>query len=149
MEPTPRHRCMGGEVKDMRALVLAIGALVIVAGCGRVPGAQVPAGDYKLYEANSSSLSQNVSVIDSRSHRVDLSLPLGTPSPDWTHLYTVVSGALVDLDPQTGTTSPRPQLTAPFELPTPTVTAVPAGLSQTGRCPVLESFDATSNGVRT
>src|SRR5712692_3701813 len=96
------HRCMGGEVKNMRALVLAIGALVIVAGCGRIPGAHVPAGDYKLYEANSSSLSQNVSVIDSRSHRVDLSLPLGTPSPDWTHLYTVGSGALVDCIPRPG-----------------------------------------------
>jgi hypothetical protein len=140
---------MGGEVKDMRALVLAIGALVIVAGCGRIPGAQVPAGDYKLYEANSSSLSQNVSVIDSRSHRVDLSLPLGTPSPDWTHLYTVGSGALVDLEPQTGAILHRMQLTGHFELPPATVTGVPGGLSQNGRWLVLESFDATSNGVRT
>jgi len=133
----------------MRALVLAIGALVIVAGCGRIPGAQVPTGDYKLYEANSSSLSQNVSVIDSRSHRVDLSLPLGTPSPDWTHLYTVGSGALVDLDPQTGATLHRMQLSGRFELPPATVTGVPGGLSQNGRWLVLESFDATSSGVRT
>jgi hypothetical protein len=140
---------MGSEVKNMRALVLAIGALVIVAGCGRIPGAQVPAGDYKLYEANSSSLSQNVSVIDSRSHRVDLSLPLGTPSPDWTHLYTVGSGALVDLDPQTGASLHRMQLPGHFELPPATVTGVPGGLSQNGRWLVLESFDATSNGVRT
>jgi hypothetical protein len=133
----------------MRALVLAIGALVIVAGCGRVPGAQVPAGDYKLYEASTSSLSQNVSVIDSRSHRVDLSLPLGTPSPDWTHLYTVGSGALVDLDPQTGAALHRMPLTGRFELPPATVTGVPGGLSQNGRWLVLESFDATSDGVRT
>jgi hypothetical protein len=133
----------------MRALVLAIGALVIVSGCGRVPGAQVPAGDYKLYEASASSLSQNVSVIDSRSHRVDLSLPLGTPSPDWTHLYTVGSGALVDLDPQTGASLHRMQLPGHFELPPATVTGVPGGLSQNGRWLVLESFDATSDGVRT
>src|SRR5712664_3574120 len=149
MEPTPRHRCMGGEVKNMRALGLAIGALVIVAGCGRIPGAQVPAGDYKLYEANSSSLSQNVSVIDSRSHRVDLSLPLGTPSPDWTHLYTVGSSALVDLEPKTGASLHRMQLSGRFYLPPATVTGVPGGLSQNGRWLVLESFDATSNGVRT
>src|SRR5260370_14243509 len=100
----PRHRCMGGEVKNMRASVLAIGALVIVAGCGRIPGAQGPAGGYKLYEANSSSLSQNVSVIHSRSPPVDLNLPLGTPSPDWTHLYTPGSRALAGLDPQTDAT---------------------------------------------
>ncbi len=142
------HRCMGSEVKSMRALVLAIGTLVIVAGCGRLPGAQVSAGDYKLYEANSSSHSQNVSVIDSRSHRVDLSLPLGTPSPDWTHLYTVGSGALVDVEPQTGAILHRMQLPAHFELPLATMSGVPGGLSQNGRWLVLESFDATSDGVR-
>jgi hypothetical protein len=140
---------MGGEVKNMRALVLAIGTLVIVAGCGRVPGGEVSPSNYKLYEASSSSLSQNVSVIDSRSHRVELSLPLGAPSPDWTHLYTVSSGALVDLDPQTGAVLHRMQLSGHFELPPATVTGVPGGLSQNGRWLVLESFDATSTGVRT
>jgi hypothetical protein len=149
---------MGGEVKNMRALVLAIGALVIVAGCGRVPGAQVPAGDYKLYEANSSSLSQNVSVIDSRSHRVDLSLPLGTPSPDWTHLYTLgacegcasvegVGNTLVDIDPQTGATLHTLRLPGYFRLPQATMSGVPGGLSQNGRWLVLEMFDATSNSL--
>jgi len=61
----------------MRALVLAFGALVIVAACGRVPGSQLTAGDYKLYEAASTSSSLQLSVIDSRSHSVERNMPLG------------------------------------------------------------------------
>jgi DNA-binding beta-propeller fold protein YncE len=129
--------------------VLAIGALVIVAGCGRVPGGQVSPGNYKLYEAASTSSSYNLSIIDSRSHAVELNMPLGTPSPDWTHLYTVNANNLVDLDPQTGATLHTLRLPGDFQLPPATLSGVPGGLSQNGRWLVLESFDADSNGVRT
>src|SRR5260370_42604901 len=94
---------MGGEVKSMRGLVLAIGALMIVAACGRVPGGQVAAGDDKLYEAASTGSSDNPSIIDSRSDSVELNLPLRTPPPDRTQLYAVSGDALIDMDPQTGT----------------------------------------------
>jgi len=111
----------------MRALVLAIGVLVIVAGCGRIPGAQISAGDYKLYEAASTSSAQQVSVIDSRSHTVERTIPLGTPSPDWTHLYTVTDHNLVDLDPQTGATFRTLGLPGDFQLPPATFSGVPSG----------------------
>jgi hypothetical protein len=140
---------MGGEVKSMRALVLAVGVLVIAAGCGRVPGGQVSPGNYKLYEAASTSSSNNLSIIDSRSHAVELNLPLGTPSPDWTHLFTVKANNLVDLDPQTGATLRTLGLPGDFQLPPATLSGVPGGLSQNGRWLVLESFDANTNGVRT
>jgi hypothetical protein len=138
---------MGGEVNSMRALVLAVGALVIVAGCGRLPGAQIAAGDYKLYEAASTSSSQQVSVIDSRSHSVERTMPLGTPSPDWTHLYTVNGNSLIDLDPQTGATFRTLRLPGDFQLPPATSSGVPGGLSQNGRWLVLESTDMTSSGI--
>jgi hypothetical protein len=138
---------MGGEVKSMRALVLAIGALVIVAACGRVPGAQNAAGDYKLYEAASTSSSQQVSVIDSRSHSVERTMPLGTPSPDWSHLYTVQGNNLIDLDPQTGAIFRTLRLPGDFQLPPATSSGVPGGLSQNGRWLVLESTDMTSSGI--
>lgn len=128
----------------MRALVSAIGALVIVAGCGRVPGAQI-AGDFKLYEAASTSSSQQLTVIDSRSHSVERTMPLGTPSPDWTHLYTVKGDNLIDLDPQTGGVLNQIRLPGIYELPPATMTGVPGGLSPDGRWLVLESFDRTSN----
>lgn len=129
----------------MRALVLAIGALVIAAACGRVPGSQVSPGDYKLYVAASTSSSQQLSVIDSRSHSVELNMPLGTPSPDWTHLYTVKDTSLVDLDPQTGATRRSLKLPRVFELPPATLSGVPGGLSPNGRWLVLQSFDQTNS----
>lgn len=131
----------------MRGLVLAIGALVIVAGCGRVPGGQVTAGDYKLYEAASTSTSQQLSVIDSRSHSVELNMPLGTPSPDWTHLYTVDGDTLVDLNPQTGAVRHKLQLPGHYQLPPATISGVPGGLSPNGHWLVLQSFDGKPNSL--
>ncbi len=131
----------------MRALVLAIGALVIVAACGRVPGGQVTAGDYKLYEAASMGASQQLSVIDSRSHTIERRMPMGAPSADWSHLYTVKSNILLDLDPQTGTVLSQLQLPGYYQLPPATISGVPGGLSPDGRWLVLESFDRASSGV--
>src|SRR5712692_1867042 len=138
---------MGGEVRSMRGLVVAIGALVIAAGCGRVPGGSLPAGDYKLYEAATTGSSQHVAVIDSLSHSVELNLPLGTPSPDWTHFFTVSSNRLLDLDPRTGASLHSLQLPGYFRLPPATISGVPGGLSPDGRWLVLEAFDSKPSNV--
>ena len=138
---------MGGEVKSMRALVLAIGALVFVAACGRVPGSQVTAGDYKVFEAASTGASQQLSVIDSRSHAIERNMPMGTPSADWSHLYTVSGDVLIDINPQTGTKLQNLPLPGYFQLPPATITGVPGGLSQNGRWLVLERFDSSSGSV--
>lgn len=129
----------------MRGLVLAIGALVMVVGCGRLPGVQNSAGDFKLYEASATSGSQQVSVIDSRSHAVERTLPLGTPSPDWSHLYTVQGSNLIDLDPQTGAVLNQIRLPGAYQLPPATMSGVPGGLSPDGRWLVLETFDRSSS----
>ena len=138
---------MGGEVTSMRSLVLAACVLVIVAACGRLPGGQVSSGDYKLYEAASTSSSQQLSVIDSRSHSVELNMPLGAPSPNWSHLYTIHGDTLVDIDPQTGSTLYAQRLPGYFQLPLATMSGVPGGLSQDGRWLVLERFDPTSSPI--
>jgi hypothetical protein len=136
---------MGCEVKSMRALLAAVGVLVVVAGCGR---AQVgpPVGDYKLYEAASTLTAAQVSVIDSRSHSVERSLPLGTTSPDWSHLYSVTSSqTLVDMDPRSGATLQTMKLPGQFDLPRATLSGLPGGLSQNGKWLVLERFDMAAN----
>ena len=141
---------MGGEVKMMRILVTALCAVVLVAACGRAPEGTLPtSGDYMLYEAASTQGAQLVSVIDSRSHSVERSLPLGTPSPDWTHLYWVSSRTLLDIDPQTGATLHAQQLPGDFQLPPATLSGMPGGLSQNGRWLVMQAFDRTSNTVPT
>jgi hypothetical protein len=139
---------MGVEVKIMRILVTVLYAVLLVAACGRAPVGTLPtSGDYKLYEAASTQGAQMVSVIDSRSHSVERSLPLGAASPDWTHLYWVSSRTLLDVDPQTGATLHAQQLPGDFKLPPATLSGVPGGLSQNGRWLVLQAFDRTSNAV--
>ena len=141
---------MGGEVKSMRILVTALSAVLLVAACGRAPVGTLPtSGDYKLYEAASTQSAQMVSVIDSRTHSVERSLPLGTPSPDWTHLYSVNSRTLVDMDPKTGATLHSTKLPGDFQLPMATLSGVPGGLAQNGHWLVLEAFDSPAGSVPT
>jgi len=131
----------------MRAWVLAFGALMMVAACGHVPGGQVSPGGYKLYEAASTGSVQQLSVIDSRSQTVERNMPLGTPSPNWTHLYSVGGDLLSDLDPQTGEVLHQMRLPGNYRLPLATMSGVPGGLSPNGHWLVLESFDRTSGIV--
>jgi len=137
---------MEGEVRSMRALLSILAAAMVVTGCGRADvGPVPPSGDYKLYMATSTQSSQLVNVIDTRSRTVERTLPSGTPSPDWTHLYVVQETALLDLNPQTGAVRHTLQMRGPFQLPPATISGLPGGLSPDGRWLVLEAFDAPNN----
>src|SRR5258708_3179450 len=138
---------MGGEVKSMRSLVLAIGALAIVAACGRVPSGQVSSGDYKLYQAASTTSAQQLPVIDSRSHSVELNMPLGVASSNWSHLYALHGDTLLNLDPRDGSTLYSERLPGYFQLPRATMSGVPGGLSQDGRWLVVQRFDPTTSPI--
>jgi len=140
---------MGGEVKSMRMAGALVFVGILAAGCGPTHGGPPVTADYKLYEAVSSNKSPLVSVIDTRSHASERSLPLGVPSGDWKHLYSIVGGSLVDTDPQTGTTLNTMQLTGVFQLPPATITGVPGGTSPDGRWLVVESYEGSPNSVPT
>ena len=138
---------MGGEVKGMRALVLACAAIVLATGCGNVEhGPFVTKGQYKVYEATP----EQVAVIDSRSHAAERKLPLGTPSGDWKHLYSVVSSSLVDTDPESGATLNTMRLPGAYELPRAGEgVSVPGGLSQNGQWLVAVRYDGSPNNMPT
>ena len=106
-------------------------------------------GDYRLYVAASTQNAQLVAVIDSHSHSTERRLPLGTPSPDWAHFYSVSSNVLVDLDPQTGATLRTLGLPGYFRLPSATIGGLPGGLSQNGRWLVLEGLHAPGGAPAT
>lgn len=125
----------------MRSLVPVVCVVVVVAACGRAPGVAA-SGDYKLYEATSQH--SEIVVIDSRTHTIERTLPLGTPSPGWTHLYTVSSDSMVDLDPETGATLHTLPIPGNYQLPPATLNGMPGGLSPNGSWLALESFDKTS-----
>jgi hypothetical protein len=128
---------MGGEVKNMRGLLCAVvAAIVVVSGCGKAAAPPATSAGYKLYEAASTRSSQLVAVIDTRSHAVDRTLPWGILAG--THLYSITATTLSDIDPATGSTTRKLQLPGPFQLANGTVSGVPGGLSQSGRWLVLE-----------
>jgi len=130
---------MGGEVKSMRASILVVCAVILVAACGRAPGAPITASDYKLYEAVSDR--NQIAVIDSQTHAVERWMPLGVPSSDWKHLYSVTSTTLSDVDPATGALINSMKLPGTYQLPQVTLSGMPGGLSQNGGWIVVESFD--------
>jgi hypothetical protein len=133
------------EVMSMRGLVALVCAVVVVSACGRAPGAPIDTGDLKLYEAISDH--SQIAVIDSRSHSVERTLPLGVPTADWRHLYSVRSDTVIDTDPLTGSTIRSLKLPGYYQLPPATLSGLPGGLSQNGQWLVLQSFDPTSGST--
>jgi len=138
---------MRGEVKSMRAVGALICLGVLVAGCGGTQQILRQTRGDKLYEAVSTHSSQVVSVIDSRSHTADRRLPMGVPTSDWKHLYSVASTSLVDTDPQTGATLSTMPLGGAYRLPAATANGVPGGLSPNGMWLVVESIDSSQSHI--
>ena len=126
-----------------------VGALiclgVLVTGCGGTQQILRQTRGDKLYEAVSTHSSQVVSVIDSRSHTADRRLPMGVPTSDWKHLYSVASTSLVDTDPQTGATLNTMPLGGAYKLPAATANGVPGGLAPNGTWLVVESIDSSQS----
>jgi DNA-binding beta-propeller fold protein YncE len=136
---------MAGEVKSMRRVLLAVCGLVLVAGCGKVPPGPLATGDFRLYEAASTSSSQLIAVIDPSSRTTESRLPLGALSPDGMHLYTVNSKTLQDIDPHSGAVVRTLHLPGSFNLPPATLGGIPGGLSQNGEWLVLQTSGAQTS----
>jgi WD40 repeat protein len=96
-----------------------------------------------VYEATSQY--SNVAVIDSRSHTTERTLPLGTPSGDWKHLYSISRTTLKDTDPATGATLHELRLPSDYQLPSATLSGLPGGLSQNGRWLAVQAFDTAGS----
>jgi hypothetical protein len=131
----------------MRALVLSVCAVVMVAACGRGPNGPITTADYKLYEAISDR--GQIAVIDSQSHTVERWMQLGVPSSDWKHLYSVTGTTLSDVDPASGALVHSMKLPGNYQLPTVTMSGMPGGLSQNGQWLAVQSFDRPVNETPT
>lgn len=127
-------------------VVVVVAALLFVTACGGQATQVSQRSGYRLYEA---AAQQNnggmVALIDTRSRAASMHLPLGTPSPEWRHYYTVSGGSLLDIDPETGITQARVTLPGDYHLPAATSTGVPGGLSPNGAWLVLQRFDSASH----
>jgi len=136
-------------MKDMRGLG-ALVVLLVIAGCATPQPQAKISGDYKLYEAATVPYESTIiAVIDSKSRQPERTLPIGTPSNDWKHLYSVISTSLVDTNPLTGTTQRTLLLPGQYQLPPATYTGLPGGLSPDGSRLVVESFERAAAGLPT
>jgi DNA-binding beta-propeller fold protein YncE len=70
---------------------------------------------------------------------------MGALSPDGTHLYTVSSNTLQDIDPHSGAVVRTLRLSGSFNLPPATLGGIPGGLSQNGQWLVLQAAGAQTS----
>ncbi|HSS61554.1 MAG TPA: hypothetical protein VLK30_08875 [Candidatus Limnocylindrales bacterium] len=120
--------------------------LFLLAACGGVThGPPLTSGSDKLFEATAG----HIVVIDSRSHATDRTLPLGVPSADWKHLYSIAGTNLFDTNPASGATATTIPLGGKYVLPAATIGGLPGGLSPNGRWLVAESYDGAAGAVPT
>jgi hypothetical protein len=123
----------------MKAQAAFICLVLLTAACAAAsPGPRSVAGD-KLYEAVDGGHSPALAIIDSASKATERRLPLGVPSPDWKHVYSILGTSLIATDPQTGSLENSVQLGGSYHLPAATAAGVPGGLSPDGRWLVVES----------
>lgn len=121
--------------------VSALAALLLVSACAG--GIQAPphvAGNVRLYEATANQ----IAVIDATTHAVVARLPLGVPSSDWQHLYSITGSTLIDTNPSTGATNRTVDLPGLYKLPAATSTGLPGGTSPNGIWLVVESYDGSA-----
>src|SRR5690348_15975339 len=112
---------MGG-MKIARAFAV----LFVTAACPGGPTQPPPAsGHMRLFAATA----VEIAVVDSTTHFAVRHMPLGVPSPDWRHLYSINGTALVDTDPASGLTSAKLQLPGTYQLPAATSSGLPGGTS--------------------
>jgi hypothetical protein len=132
----------------MRVRGALIGLTMFVVACGSMPTTERAGSGDKLYQAMSTGHTQFISVVDSKSHKEERRLPLGAPSADWQHLYSLDSTVLVDTDPASGVA--RARLTShAYRMPNATATGMPGGLSPNASWLVVERYDQAGESLPT
>jgi hypothetical protein len=127
---------MGG-MKIARAFAV----LFVTAACAGGPTHLPPAsGHTLLFEATPGE----IAVIDSTTHFAVRHLPLGVPSRDWRHLYSINGTALLDTDPSSGLTTATLQLPGTYQLPAATSGGLPGGTSPNSNWLVAQSYDGAA-----
>lgn len=131
-------------ITTARTLAAAI-STVMLAGCATataVTPATTAAG-YRLYAVDTQVGNAPISVIDSASGRLERTLPVGTPSPDWSRLYALsYSGSrsvLRAVDTHSGATTAQISFDGGFVLPFADASGKTGGLSPDGRWLVAQS----------
>jgi len=129
----------------MRTRWLPALVVLVLAGCGYRdtinPPVNSPTG-YMLYlQGAAPGSAHQVAVINLATGQRVRELPVGTPSPDWSRLYTIVDqgqkSTLRVVNPRTGAVSREVPLDGRYELPPANYAGTPGGLSENGEWLVI------------
>jgi len=119
---------------------------ILLTSCGTAGGASPAAVDgagYRLYAVDMQVQSAPISVLDAASGRLERTLPLGTPSPDWSHLYALAHDkqrtSLRLVESHTGKVVSQISFDGWFDLPPSNAIGQSGGLSPNGQWLVLQS----------
>jgi hypothetical protein len=100
------------------------------------------AGGYSLYYVDAQSSADLINVVDAGNGRRERTLPIGTPSPDWSRLFAVsYDGSrtiLRAVDTKTAAVAHQVSVDGSFALPFATAIGTTGGLSPNGDWLVLE-----------
>jgi outer membrane lipoprotein SlyB len=128
-----------------RALTAAAISTVLLAGCATASGAAPTTikGGYRLYAVDTQVGNAPISVIDAATGHLERTLPVGTPSPDWSRLYVVSSvgsrTTLRAIDTHSANTLAQISFDGSFALPFGGASGETGGLSPNGQWLVAQS----------
>jgi len=133
-------------VVDLPARRLGFAALTILlsacwASAGITPLTSSAAG-YSLYYIDTQSAANRIEAVDAGSGRLERTMPIGTPSRDWSRLYAITYDGsrtiLQAIDLKTAAVVHQLSIDGRFALPSSTGTGPSEGLSPNGRWLVLQ-----------
>jgi len=133
-------------MKTLNGLVAATAvASIALTGCGTngvTTSAKTGQSGYRLFAVDMRREGAPISVLDAASGRVERSLPLGTPSPDWSRLYALTHDkrrtTVEAVDTHTGKVASQVSFDGWFDLPIASPTGQTGGLSPNGQWLVLQ-----------
>ncbi|MEO6795959.1 MAG: hypothetical protein ABI401_10805 [Candidatus Dormibacter sp.] len=133
-------------MKTLNGLVAATAvASIALTGCGTngvTTSAKTGQSGYRLFAVDMRREGAPISVLDAASGRVERSLPLGTPSPDWSRLYALTHDkqrtTVQAVDTHTGKVASHVSFDGWFDLPIASPTGQTGGLSPNGQWLVLQ-----------
>ena len=139
-------------MSPLKSLGAAAMAAFLLSSCG-TPSASAPAkssaSGYRLYAVDMRREGAPISVLDATTGKLQRTLPMGTPSPDWSRLYVLAhpqqKTTLQALDTHSGGVVSQISFDGWFDLPAANMIGQTGGLSPNGQWLVMERFSQPGN----
>ncbi|MDQ6709320.1 MAG: hypothetical protein M3Z11_02045 [Candidatus Dormibacteraeota bacterium] len=133
-------------MKMIRGIPIVAASAILLTGCATTAGSPTSTArtsGYVLYARNAQLGSAPLDVIDAATGRTERSLPIGTPSADWSRIYSLAHGVkrttLRAIDSKDGKLLVQISLDGDYVLPLIDAWGLTGGLSPNGQWLVAQS----------